>query len=962
MTRPADWRRAPSSTYRLQLHAGFTCADAARLAPYLRRLGIGACYSSPILTARPGSPHGYDIVNHHEINPEIGGAAGFEALVAALGTSELQLVVDFVPNHMAADATSNPWWRDVLENGSCSHHARTFDIEWEPLKEQIRHKLLLPVLGDHYGLVLERGELQVDYANGAFELRYFEHRLPVNPRPVAAVLRHDLDVLQAEMGATDPAVLELLSIATGLDHLPPFTSTNPELIEERQREKEVLRERLARLADGSPVIRAHLARAVTAFNGIPGDPDSFTPLHELLEAQAYRLAYWRVAGHEINYRRFFDINDLAGLRMERPAVFADTHQLLADLVRHGAVQGIRVDHPDGLFDPEEYFERLADLVPERTPYVVAEKILSAHERLPVNWAVDGTTGYDFLNDVGGVFVNAAAVRPMRRTHARVSGSRDRLDDVVYASKLLIMDTSLASELNVLADSLDRLSEADRRSRDFTLNSLRALLAETVACFPIYRTYLSPRGATDHDRQAIDRALGDARRRNPAMDGSIFDFLRNVLLPEGDPPAGSLELAMKLQQFTAPVQAKGLEDTAFYRYNVLISLNEVGGEPGRFGRTVPEFHAANAARAADWPLGMLATSTHDTKLGEDARMRVHTLAELHAEWSEAVGRWQRLTAGSRRQVHGAWAPDGNDVYRLYQVLVACWPPDPRPSGPMADAFVSRIQKYMIKATREAKRHTSWVNENREYESAVEHFIARILSGAASTRFLGAFEPFARRVAALGAVYSLGQLVLKVASPGVPDIYQGCESWALTLVDPDNRSPVDFENLGRSLDALESLLEGIDEAHPARRHPALADEVRALADAWPDGRVKLYVTAAGLRFRRRHPDLFLAGRYVPLDVDAPGSSDAVAFVRQLDDRAVLAVAPRLVAGTSGPEPGPSTPCSWHGARVRLPDDLASRTWLNLLTGARHGSRQDADGTWLALDDLLQTFPVGLAWAES
>jgi len=962
MTRPTDWRRAPSSTYRLQLHAGFTCADAAHLAPYLRRLGIGACYSSPILTARPGSPHGYDIVNHHEINPEIGGTAGFDALVAALRASELQLVVDFVPNHMAADATSNPWWRDVLENGSCSHHARTFDIDWEPLKEQIRHKLLLPILGDQYGLVLERGELQLDYANGSFELRYFEHRLPVNPRPAAAVLRHDLDVLQVEMGATDPAVLELLSIATGLDHLPPFTSTDPDLIEERQREKVVLRERLGRLTDASPAMRAHLARAVTAFNGVAGDPDSFTPLHELLEAQAYRLAYWRVAGHEINYRRFFDINDLAGLRMERPAVFADTHQLLADLVRHGAVQGIRVDHPDGLFDPEEYFGRLAGLVPERTPYVVAEKILSANEGLPANWAVDGTTGYDFLNDVGGVFVNAAAVRPMRRTHARVSGSRDRLDDVVYASKLLIMDTSLASELNVLADSLDRLSEADRRSRDFTLNSLRDLLAETVACFPIYRTYLSPRGATDHDREAIDRALGDARRRNPAMDGSIFDFLRNVLLPEGDPPPGSLELAMKLQQFTAPVQAKGLEDTAFYRYNVLISLNEVGGEPGRFGRTVPEFHAANAARAADWPLGMLATSTHDTKLGEDARMRVHTLAELPAEWSEAVGRWQRLTAGSRRQVHGAWAPDGNDVYRLYQVLVACWPPGPRAPGPMPDVFVSRIQGYMIKATREAKRHTSWVNENREYESAVEHFIARILSGAASARFLGSFEPFARRVAALGAVYSLGQLVLKIASPGVPDIYQGCESWALTLVDPDNRSPVDFESLGQSLDALEPLLEGIDEAHPARRHPALAAEVHGLADAWPDGRVKLYVTAAGLRLRRRHPDLFLAGRYVPVDVDAPGPSGAVAFVRQLDDRAVLALAPRLVAGASGPEPGPSAPCSWQGARVRLPDELAPRTWLNVLTGARHRPRQDADGTWLDLDDLMQTFPVVLAWAES
>jgi len=521
---------APSSTYRLQLHRDFDFDAAAALAPYLSQLGIGACYTSPILKARPGSLHGYDIVDHNEINPELGGEEGFRRLSAVLSAHGLGLVLDFVPNHMAADAAANPWWRDMLENGPSSAHARAFDIDWAPLKQAIRGRVLLPILGDQYGLVLEQRQLTLHFEDGGFEVCYFDHRLPVNPRQSTMVLRIGIEALQARLGDASPEVQELLAIITGLDHLPPYLSTGADQIGERARDKAALRERLARLADTSPAIRQHIAAAVAAVSGPEGDVDL---LHRLLEAQPYRLAYWRVAAHEINYRRFFDINDLAGVRMEEPEVFAATHALLGRLVADGLVAGIRIDHPDGLFDPEVYFERLAGLVPGRRPWIVAEKILSARERLP-GWPVAGTTGYNFLNDVNGVFVRRSGAGRLRRVYRRVSAARTPLGDVVYDSKRLIMATSLASELNVLADSLDRLSEADRRSRDYTLDSLRDLLRETVACFPVYRTYVSERGFTAADRTAIEIALGQARRRNPAMESSIFAFLRGVLLPDGLP--------------------------------------------------------------------------------------------------------------------------------------------------------------------------------------------------------------------------------------------------------------------------------------------------------------------------------------------------------------------------------------------------------------------------------------------
>ncbi|MCU0256908.1 MAG: malto-oligosyltrehalose synthase, partial [Vicinamibacterales bacterium] len=590
---PGAGRRAPlpTATYRLQLRPEFGFEAAARTAPYLASLGVSDAYLSPVFAARPGSTHGYDICDHGRLNPEIGGEAGFSTLEDALRHHGLGALVDVVPNHMGIDPRTNRWWRDVLENGPSSPFADFFDVDWDPVKPELRDRVLLPILGDQYGAVLERGELRVELADGALELHYFDHCLPLNPRQAPLVL--DPDGLRASLGDDHPHLLEFLSILTALRNLPPYVTRDLAQVAERQREKEIARGRAARLLAESPEVRAHVERCVRRLNGTPGDPASFATLHDLLERQAYRLAYWRTAFDEINYRRFFDVNELAGLRTEHASVFEDTHALVGSLVARGVVRGLRVDHPDGLFDPRGYFERLRELVRRQAAdsplaateppcYLLAEKILTHGESLPGDWPVAGTTGYGFLATLNALFVDPGGLTTLARSWTRITGERRSFAELAYDCKRLIMLTSLASELNVLAHAMNRLSEASWRTRDFNLNSCRRALLEVVACLPVYRTYVTEAGASDADRAAIGAALAAARRRNPAMEPTIFDFLSRLLLPSaaapdevGGPSAQDrLAFAMKLQQYTGPVHAKGVEDTAFYRYNVLTSLNEV----------------------------------------------------------------------------------------------------------------------------------------------------------------------------------------------------------------------------------------------------------------------------------------------------------------------------------------------------------------------------------------------------
>lgn len=983
--------RIPRATYRLQLHPGFTFRDARDLVDYLAALGVSDLYLSSYLAARPGSTHGYDIVDHGALNPELGTEADYQALVDALRAHGMGQILDVVPNHMGIAQGANRWWNDVLENGPSSPYASLFDIDWDPVKRELAGKVLLPILGDQYGRVLENQELRLTFEDGAFAIWYHDTRLPVEPQSALQVLTAPLAALTATLGEADPDLQEYLSILTALGNLPDRTETAPDRVRLRAREKEVIRRRLGQLVARCEPVRTALEETVRAFNGKPGDPRSFDSLDRLLDAQVYRLAYWRVAAEEINYRRFFDVNELAAIRMEDPAVFREAHRLVLDLVADGRVTGLRIDHPDGLYDPPGYFlalQREAFLRRlRRTPggadpdaetetlarafearcgadpgqpgcrplYVVAEKILARGERLSPRWAIYGTTGYEFLNLVSGLFVDRRHEAAMTRTYRAFTGQRTPYPDLVYQAKQLVMDASMASELAVLGHALSRLAERNRYARDFTLSSLTHALKEVIACFPVYRTYIDGRDpeVALQDRACVEVAVAFAKRRNPTINVSVFDFVRDVLLlryPEQADDAyrrDQLAFVGKFQQVTAPVTAKGVEDTAFYRYHRLVSLNEVGGEPDRFGVSVDEFHAGCQARQARWPWGLSATSTHDTKRSEDVRARIHVLSEIPAEWRAAVQRWHRWNRRHLGLVDGQPAPDRNDEYLLYQTLVGTWPPEP--PGP-ADhaAYLRRIQAYMLKAAREAKVHTSWVNPHPAYEEALQTFVARILAPGAANRFLSDLIAFLAPVARLGMLNSLAQTLLKLTAPGVPDFYQGTELWDWSLVDPDNRRPVDFALRRARLARLRARM--------AQDAPAgLAADLLA---RWHDGDVKLYVTHQGLCCRRDHPALFRDGEYVPLPVSGARAAHVVAYARREEARAVLTVIPRLVARLT--ELGvrwPLGPGVWDDTRIGLPSGLAPGPYRDRFTGLLRAPRTDGGEPTLLLAEVLDTFPVAL-----
>ena len=880
---------------------------------------------------------------------------------------------------MHIDPAANLWWRDVLEHGQSSMYAPFFDIDWAPLKLELQGKVLLPILDRQYGQALEAGHLRLDVEDGALVLRYGDRTLPIDPRTTVSVLSFEVEA--AARPADDPDLIELRSVLTALGNLPTNAAGDPDRIEDRRRESDLARRRLSRLLNAAPWVAAHVAHALGAFNGQPGQPGTFDRLHELLEAQAYRLAYWRTSAHEINYRRFFDIDELAGLRMEEGRVFAATHKLVQSLIGSGAITGLRVDHPDGLALPAEYFDRLQTLaashpqaVEGQPIYIVAEKILTSGQQLPDDWRVHGTTGYEFMNAVNGLFVPARQVSTLRRIYRQFTGRRSSFADVAYLSKRLVMETSLASELNVLAHALNRLSERNRRSRDFTLNSLRRALREFVACLPVYRTYMSPAGRSAADEDSIVAAMADARRRTPELEASIFDFIAAVLLDAAmTPPDRSprealaiyaavdehdrterLRFTLKLQQYTGPVHAKGIEDTAFYRYNLLLSLNEVGGDPSQVGITAEAFHAQNARRLTRWPLEMTATSTHDCKLGEDVRARISVLAEMPDRWRAAAGRWARLTSRHRTRVLGEWAPDRNDEYRFYQVLLGIWPPEALATddpSPAAAALAPRLSAYMLKSIKEAKLHTSWISDNEAYDAAVERFVRRVLEGPTARPFLDALAPMARTVARAGLVNSIAQVVLKIGSPGLPDFYQGAELWDLHLVDPDNRGLVDYRTALTHVATLEPVLTAVDSGN------APVESIRDLLAQWPDGRVKLFVTAAGLRARRRLGDVFVRGGYLPLDSEPHGVASVVAFARILPDRSAIIATARHTAELIEQRDALPVADAWAGHRIPLPDHPGMSGFTDVLTGRLVEVHRTSGFPYLETADVFALLPAAV-----
>ena len=946
----------PTATYRLQFHAGFTLRDAERLVPYLHALGVSHVYCSPYLKARAGSTHGYDITDHNALNPEVGDEESFSAFVQALQRHGMGQILDFVPNHVGIGGHENLWWLDVLEYGPSSPYAEFFDIDWEPAKAELRRKVLLPFLGDHYGQVLERGELELRFDSGAGSLSvwYHEHRFPITPRSYPRVLSSRSGELGRGGSPDDPGLADLRALLQVFRELAPPGAPARRRATLRQ-EAEEAKAALASLARARPAIAAHIEEAVGEINGSPGDRRSFESLHRLLEAQHYRLAYWRVAADEVNYRRFFDINELAGLRVDREDLFELTHHRVFEWIERGQVDGLRIDHIDGLADPRSYCQRIRQRFLDRRLYLVVEKILARHEKLRPDWPVDGTTGYEFLNLVNGLLIDPAGERPLDRTYQRFADRSSSFDDILYTSKKNAMSFLLGSELQVLANQLDRIAESDWRTRDFTLTSVKEALKEIIACFPVYRTYVSPLDTHPDDRREIERAVEGGRKRSSDPEPSLFHWIQQILagdLLRGPRPyavrGGMVRFITKFQQYTPPVMAKGLEDTSFYRHHELVSLNEVGGDPRRFGISPEEFHAANQERAAHWPRAMLTTSTHDTKRGEDLRARIDVLSEIPGEWRERVRTWAKLNRRFKEMVEGRPAPTANHEYLLYQTLIGSWAVALENTAlEELPRFRERIDAYMIKAAREGKESSSWQNPDAVYERALSGFVQKILDPAKSDAFLTDLLAFARRIAELGATNSLSQLLLKLTSPGIPDIYRGCELWDLSLVDPDNRSPVDYDHRVRLLSELKQEFDGSDSR--------TAPDVRALAGTWWDGRVKLLVTWKLLEFRREHPQLFLEGSYRPLSTSGERGRNICAFAREDWGSTLIVAASRLCAHlTREATPFPIGPTAWGDATVRWPGPGVD-LFQDVVTGRKCPALQWEDATELRAADLFADLPI-------
>lgn len=989
-----------SATYRLQLHKGFGFVKALEIVPYLHKLGIGAVYSSPILKARSGSQHGYDVTDHSQLNPELGTEADFVAFSDALRHRDMGFIVDVVPNHMEIADPGNFWWNDVLENGPSSKFANFFDIDWSPPEENLRNRVLLPILGDQFGKVLEQGQIQLHYEEGGFLVTYFDHRFPIDLATTSPILEQAADHVRITMAADDPDLTELQSILTAIRHLPPRIVSEASLLEERRRESTVAKRRFNELLQRSSALRRAIDGVVIEWSGEQGNPDSFDRIEALLATQAYRLCHWRVAADEINYRRFFDINDLAAIRVENSDVFRAVHAVLFRLVSEGRITGFRVDHPDGLYDPDQYFQQLQSECCQRLShnshssttttanaddcsfYIAAEKILAHGEYLPVSWAVHGTSGYEMLNLINGLFVDQNAKNVLEdfysqlyqtengailtranpaelpecapRASQKERLSNDHFENLIYLCKKLILDVSMSSQLHLLARQLDRLSEQHRYSRDFTLWSLRDAIAEIIACFPVYRTYLKIDSAepTSDDRIHIETAVRRAKRRNPMMETSVFDFLLDVLLLN-DPPELHLEqkedrreFIMKFQQLSGPVMAKGLEDTAFYRFYPLASLNEVGGEPQKFGVSTKEFHRINAVRGGRSPLGLTATSTHDNKRSEDVRAWLNVLSEIPQEWMATFRQWQELNAPHKLTIDDIPVPDANEEYLLYQTLIGTWSLTEL-SHTAHEGYVQRIVSYMVKAIKEAKLHSSWVNPDLEYENAVMTFIQSILRREEPNTFPQELTKFRDRINSAAACNALAQLVLKMTVPGIPDFYQGTELWSFTLVDPDNRGEVDFE-------LRRQLLEEIERRSSDDRNGLLQE----LVQNWQDGRLKLFLTQAILQFRREHVHLFLEGDYTPMEIRGTMQSHLCAFERRSQQQRVLVVVPRLTNSLVNPQTPSFTASTWGDTIITIENPSGSH-WENILTGERVDLPEGKSS--LRIAELFDRFPLAMLFSE-
>lgn len=964
----------PRATYRLQLSRKMNFVASAELVPYLADLGVSHLYTSPILAARSGSTHGYDIVDHNRLNEEYGGEAGFLRLSEALQNHSMGLIVDFVPNHMGVGYSDNGWWLNVLEWGESSPYAWFFDIDWNPSEQSLRGKVLIPILGAQYGTVLDNQELQVrfDRDGGTFSIHYYEHRFPVSPRHYGTLLRDAAQYCDGDLA-------DLADLARAFEELAGG-GRSPQRMALKIRKSRELSLALARAVEQDVALQSALTTVCTTWS------TGTDKLHRLLEKQAYRLAYWRMAANEINYRRFFDINDLAAIRMEQREVFEITHQLLLRYLQEGRIHGIRLDHVDGLLDPREYFRRLQEAAAyrllaarEEDPgnrrygdtiegairhpvYLLVEKILAHHENLRPSWEVSGTTGYEHMTAVTGILVDPEGEEPLTRSYETFTGEPRDFPATVLQAKYRTMQETLASELNVLANRLSRLAKSSRHTRDLSRLALRTALMDIVARFPVYRSYVDTTGVSDQDRRDIEWAVARARKESSAADTSAYSFIQDVLTldllgryPRAFRRREVLDLAMKVQQFTAPVMAKSFEDTAFYRDSRFTARNEVGAEPDHFYTSVQAFHYGNRHRHQTHPYTMVATATHDHKRGEDTRARLAAISEVPAAWENWVARIMDATGIGGRDDGTEVVPARTDQYLLLQTIAGTWPLEMRaPDYPGHREYRERIIAYMRKATREAKLHTSWTAPQEEYENALERLITTLLSPDRSPTIMRMLEEFISTLMIPGAINGLTQKGLTLGVPGVPDIYQGTTGWDFSLVDPDNRQPLDTRHHRKELANLQFTPEGCG----------------AALHRWRTGAPKQLVVAALLAARRKDPDLFALGEYLPLEVTGTHGHRLVAFARRWRNRALVLVAPRLVTPLVGDAPVPLVaPQLWEDTAVDCTPLLEGGPWRGvelfgsrevMLPGAPQEDAPQSAAVWHAAA-LLEYFPLAAVFCE-
>jgi (1->4)-alpha-D-glucan 1-alpha-D-glucosylmutase len=932
--------RIPVATYRFQFNGQFRFEDAGRLVPYLYRLGISDLYASPILRARKGSSHGYDVTDPTHLNPELGEAADFDSLVGNLKDHGMGLLLDIVPNHMAA-SPENPWWRDILENGTYSPHAGLFDIDWG----SANNRVVLPVLGSPYDETLKAHELVVKLEDNGLFIYYHDLRLPLDIKSYGLILGQCFSGTNDGDGGPS-GIQQLRHLQDTLEQLPAITSSDRRTANKRYRERQAAKQEFLDLVNDSPEVKTFLLERIAAL--------SSKVIHTILEQQAYLLVFWRTGQQEINYRRFFDINDLVGVRVEDLQVFQQTHALVLKLIREGRVSGLRVDHIDGLKDPLQYLSRLQQAVTPETKvagksprcYVVVEKILNRDEALPPEWPVFSTTGYDFANVVNTLFIYHRGVAALAKKYTESTGTASSFRDIAYRKKKMVMQELFPSEVSMLGRKLVYLAQQVLTDGKILPADLTRALVEVTACLPVYRTYLRDLMISPRDKGYLDSAVAEAKRRTNKGDENLaIDCLWRVLAPDSPQHftpkqrRAWLDFILKWQQLTGAVMAKGFEDTALYSFNRLVSLNEVGGDPGLAGLSIEEFHRFNQERREHWPHTMNATSTHDTKRSEDVRARINVLSELSDEWERHLGRWQQWNKLKRPRIKGLPVPAPNTEIMIYETMLGAWPL----YSNLIPEFKQRIKDYCIKAVREGKESSNWLSPDLEYESALGEFLDTILNNSAENKFLADFLPFCQKVAYYGALNSLAQVLLKITSTGIPDFYQGMELWDFSLVDPDNRRPVDFRKRERFLDDL------IQEENQGTR--AL---VYQLLNSWQDGRLKLYITYKALNIRRIYREVFRDGQYFPLEITGRKQEHAIAFSRHREGTWILVVVGRFLTKLTEPEGFPLDETVWQGNRILLAKGMPEK-WLNIFTGESLQAALQEQG--LSLSEVLNTLPVAL-----